>query len=74
MPLEQGLGGEQGGANGIREVAAARSPDRCDMVDIDSEAKVGSHAAPSAPLRTGLRLPGFSTGSASSSGGSAFGS
>ena len=42
-------------------VAAARVPDRRDMVDIDAEAEVPIHAA--------LRLPGFSAGRAASSGG-----
>ncbi len=60
---------DQGGADRIGMVAAARVPDRRDMVDIDAEAEVAgrfqcAHAS-------ALRLPGFSAGMAASSGGSA---
>ncbi len=60
-----GLGGGEGGADRIGMRAAARVPDRRDMVDVDAEAEVRGHAA--------FRLPGFSAGIAASSGGSSLG-
>ena len=65
-----GLGRGERGAHRIGMVAAARVPDRRDMVDIDPEAEGRSRALDQA--RDGaFRLPGFSAGSAASSGGSA---
>ena len=69
-----GRGGGEGGADRIGMIAAARVPDRRDMVDIDPQAEMTAQGvqAPSASLGTGaLRLPGFSAGIAASSGGSA---
>ena len=62
-----GRGGGEGGADRIGMSAAARVPDRRDMVDIDAEAEV----AQAQRAQAALRLPGFSAGMAASSGGSA---
>jgi hypothetical protein len=61
MPSAPACGGGEGGANRIGMIAAARVPDGRDMIDVDAEAQVPRHAA--------FRLPGFSTGTAASSGG-----
>jgi len=55
------FGRGEGGADRIGMRAAARVPDRRDMVDIDAQAKGGGHAT--------LRLPGFSAGMAASASG-----
>ena len=60
---------DQGGADRVRIGAAARVPDRRDMVDVDAEAEP-ARSCRSAHAAT-LRLPGFSAGMAASSGGSA---
>ena len=65
-PVGAGLGGEQGGADRIGKIAAARVADGRDMVDVDAEAEMR-------PVHAALRLPGFSAGSAASSGGSGLG-
>ena len=56
-----GAGGDVCGAHRVGMIAAARVPDRRDMVDIDAEAKASAQAA--------ARLPGFTAGIAASSGG-----
>ena len=71
-PVGAGLGGEQGGPDRIGKIAAARVPDRRDMVDIDSEAE--DWVIPRGARQAAFRLPGFSAGRAASSGGSASGS
>ena len=67
-PVGSRLGGEQGRAHRIGEVAAARVPDGRDMVDVDAETEAvlslsKGHAA--------ARLPGFVAGMDASSGGRA---
>ena len=40
-PVGAGLGGDDRGAHRVGMIAAARVPDRRDMVDIDAEAEAG---------------------------------
>jgi hypothetical protein len=50
-------------ANRVGMIAAARIPDRRDVIDVDAEAESAGHAAE--------RLPGLIAGMAASSGGTA---
>ena len=64
-PVGSGVGGGEGRSHRVGMIAAASVPDRRDMIDIDAEAEMIAHA-----WTVSLRLPGFSAGTAASSGGS----
>jgi len=64
-PVCSGLCRNERRANRIGVIAAARVPDRRDVVDVDAEAEPAAQAA--------ARLPGFTAGMCASSGGNSSG-
>jgi len=60
-PIGASVGCDMSCSNGVGMIAAARVPDRRDVVDIDAEAQPFRHAA--------ARLPGLTAGIAARSGG-----